>query len=183
MAEQGRRLPNVLSFRTTIMPTAVNTKKVKDRRRLRFEDFAAALQDADSLVDAERRGALRTTGNWTLGQALGHIAFWVRAPLDGYPPTPTPPFILRLIIPLMKSYFLNKGLPAGARLPGVAGGTVGIEPMDTDRALAELRTAYDRLSHETPAKLNPVLGKLSHDDWIKLNLRHAELHQSFFHPL
>jgi hypothetical protein len=32
-----------------------------------------------------------------------------------------------------------------------------------------------------PAGPNPVLGKLSHQDWIKLNLRHAELHQSFFH--
>jgi hypothetical protein len=160
----------------------IDTKKVKDRRRLRFENFDEAIHDAESLAGADRIGKLRATGNWTLGQALGHVAFWARAQFDGYPPTPRMPLPLRLLIPLMKNHFLNKGLPTGARIPGVPGGTFGIEPMETDRGLAELRTAFERMSRETPAKPNPVMGKLSHDEWIKLNLRHAELHQSFFHP-
>lgn len=160
----------------------IDTKKVKDRRRLRFESFDEALGDAQSLADADRRGTLRATGNWTLGQTLAHIAFWARAPFDGYPPTPRMPLPLRLLMPLAKNHFLNKGLPTGARIPGIPGGTFGIEPMETDRSLAELRTAFDRMSRDTPVNPNPMLGALSHNDWIKLNLRHAELHQSFFHP-
>jgi hypothetical protein len=160
----------------------INTKKVKDRRPLRFETFDEAIRDAEALAHGERIGKLRATGNWTLGQALGHVAYWARAPFDGYPPTPRMPLSLRLLMPLMKNRFLNKGLPTGARIPGVPGGTFGIEPMETDRGLAELRTAFDRMSRQTPAEPSPVLGTLSHDDWIKLNLRHAELHQSFFHP-
>jgi uncharacterized protein DUF1569 len=160
----------------------IDTKKVKDRRRLRFETFDEAIRDGQSLAEAERRGTLRATGNWTLGQSLGHVAFWARAPFDGYPPAPQPPLFVRVLIPLMKNRFLNKGLPVGVSLPGVPGGTFGIEPMGTDQGLADLRAAFDRLSRETPANPNPILDKLSHEDWIKLNLRHAELHQSFFHP-
>jgi hypothetical protein len=160
----------------------INTKKVKDRRQLRFESFDEAIRDAQSLADAEARGTLRSTGNWTLGQALGHVAFWARAPFDGYPPAPRMPLVLRLVIPLMKGRFLNKGLPTGARIPGIPGGTFGIDPMDTSRGLSEMRTAFDRLSQQAPAQPNPVLGPLTHADWLKLNLRHAELHQSFFHP-
>ncbi|HEY4234588.1 MAG TPA: DUF1569 domain-containing protein [Lacipirellulaceae bacterium] len=160
----------------------IDTKIVKDRRPLRFETFDEAVRDAESLAGADRNGKLRATGNWTLGQALGHVAFWARAPFDGYRPTPRMPLPFRLLIPLMKNRFLNKGLPTGARIPGIPGGTFGIEPQDTDGGLADLRAAFDRLIREMPGEPNPVLGTLSHDDWIKLNLRHAELHQSFFHP-
>ena len=160
----------------------IDTKKVKDRRQLRFESFDEAIRDAESLAGAERDSKLRTTGNWSLGQALGHVAFWASAPFDGYPPAPQPPLIVRVLIPLMKGRFLNKGLPVGVSLPGVPGGTFGIDPMATDQGLEKLRAAFARLSREMPAAPNPVLGKLSHQEWIKLNLRHAELHQSFFHP-
>jgi hypothetical protein len=160
----------------------IDTKKVKDRRQLRFDSVDKAIRDAQSLADAERRGAFRSTGNWTLGQALGHVAFWARAPFDGYPLAPRMPLVLRLIIPLMKGRFLNKGLPAGARIPGIPGGTFGIDPMESDRGLAEMRTAFERLAQQAPTIPNPVFGPLSHEDWVKLNLRHAELHHSFFHP-
>jgi Protein of unknown function (DUF1569) len=161
----------------------INTKKVKDRRHLRFENFAAALQDADALADAEHRGALRATGNWTLGQSLGHLGFWARAPFDGYPPMPRPPFFLRLLAPLIKNRILNQGMVPGIRIGRVEGGTFGTEVVPTQRALDELRKAYDRLTARDPGVANPFFGSLSHENWIKLNLRHAELHQSFFHPL
>lgn len=160
----------------------VNTKRVKDRRRLRFENFAAAISDAESLADAERRGTLRATGNWTLGQAIGHVATWARFALDGYPPMPRPPWFLRLIVPLLKGPFLNKGLPAGANIGNLPNGTLGTESMETDLAIRNLREAFGRLDRETPTHPNPFFGELSHEDWLKLNLRHAELHFSFFHP-
>ena len=161
---------------------SINTRKVKDRRQLRFENFGDALRDAEMLADAERRGALRATGNWELGQAIGHVAAWAKYPLDGYPPLPRMPWFLRVLIPLLKNSFLNSRLPAGANIRGVPNGTLATERMETDAALRELREAFGRLERQMPAKPNPVLGPLSHEDWIKLNLRHAELHFSFFHP-
>jgi len=159
----------------------IDTRKVRDRRRLRFETFDAAIGDAEGLADAEQRGTLRTTGNWQLGQAIGHLTYWARAPFDGYPAMPRPPWLLRLLIPLMKDRFLNRGFPVGVRIRGVPAGTFGLDLMPTDRALPELREAYGRIASQAPLVHNPVLGQLTHDDWIKLNLRHAELHLGFFH--
>src|SRR5205807_10200197 len=99
-----------------------------------------------------------------------------------YPPMPRPPWFIRLMVPFLKSPFVNKGLPAGANIGNLPNGTLGTEPMETDRAIRNLREAYGRLEREPPTEPNPFLGKLSHEDWIKLNLRHAELHFSFFHP-
>lgn len=160
----------------------INTRKVTDRRRIRFENFDEAIRDADALAAAERDGTLRQLGNWTLGQAIGHVAFFVNAPFDGYPKTPPLPWLLRVIAPLLKNYFLNKKLPAGGRIPGVPKGTFGVDVLPTDEALARLRQAFGRLAAQKPTHLNPVFGELTHEEWIKLNLRHAELHQSFFHP-
>jgi hypothetical protein len=87
-----------------------------------------------------------------------------------------------MVIPLFKNRFLNRGFPTGARIPGVPGGTFGVDPMESDHGLAEMRTAFERLAQQAPAVPNPIFGPLSHEDWVKLNLRHAELHHSFFHP-
>lgn len=160
----------------------INTRTVKDRRKVRFENVVDAVGNAEALAEAERRGALRAVGNWTLGQAIGHVAAWANYAFDGYPAMPRPPWFVRVLVPVFKNYFLNKGLPAGAKLGKVPGGTFGIEPMDTDRAIGELRAAFERLDRQAPPGSHPLLGAMTHDDWIKLNLRHAELHFSFFHP-
>ena len=160
----------------------VNTRKVRDRRRLRFENFGEAIRDAETLADAERCGTLRATGNWSLGQAIGHVATWARFPLDGYPLMPRPPWFIRMLIPFMAGTYLDKGLPAGVKIGNVPGGTFGTEPMEADCAIRDLREAFGRLARQAPTQPNPILGELSHEEWIKLNLRHAELHFSFLHP-
>jgi hypothetical protein len=161
---------------------SVNTKSVSDRRTLRFESLDAALRDVDALVAAERAGTLRHTGNWTLGQTLGHLAFWANAPFDGYPPMRRPPWPIRVLMPLFKGRFLRNGLPAGFRIPGAEGGTFGAEPLSTDEGHRRVRAAFDRLGRVAPTHANPAMGPLSHEEWIALNLRHAELHLSFQHP-
>jgi hypothetical protein len=162
-------------------PRMINTKRVRDRRKLRFENVAEALRDAESLADAERRGTLRATGNWTLGQTLGHLAFWASCSFDGYPNMPRPPWFVRALIPFMRNGLLNKGMPAGVFLGKVPGGTFGIDVMPTDEALIKMRSAFERLSQQAPTIPSLVLGPMTHEDSIKLNLRHAELHLSFFH--
>jgi hypothetical protein len=159
----------------------VNTKKVKDRRKLRFENCNEAVQEAALLAEAERRGALRATGNWTLGQSLGHLAFWASCAFDGYPDMPHPPWFVRALIPLMRNSLLNKGMPAGVFLGKVPGGTFGIDMIPTDEGLAKMRFAFERLSQQAPTVPSLVFGPMTHEDSIKLNLRHAELHLSFFH--
>jgi len=93
-----------------------------------------------------------------------------------------PPWFLRKLLPLFKNRFLNNRLPAGAQIPGVPTGTFGVEPLASDAALDELRTEFTRMTKQAPAVPNLIFGPMTHEEWIKLNLRHAELHLSFFHP-
>src|SRR3954466_16310279 len=129
---------------------AVNTRRVKDRRELRFETMSGAIRDAEMLAEAEGRGALRANGNWELGQAIGHVATWARFPLDGYPPMPRPPWFIRMMVPFVKGPFLNKGLAPGANIGNLPNGTFGTEPMETPVAIQRLREAFNRLEEQAP---------------------------------
>jgi hypothetical protein len=166
------------------LPGPVDTGRIKDRRTLRFGDSAAMWADIEQIVESERAGTLRRTGNWTVGQCLGHLAAWAAMPHDGYPPELKPPWWLKVIMRMLKGRVLGKkgSMPAGVRIPGVRGGTVATEPLETDAAVVRLQRAWARLEAAHPGIPNPVFGELTHEQWIRLNLGHAELHLSFFHP-
>ena len=46
--------------------------------------------------------------------------------------------------------------------------------------LERLRKSCARLKVEAPRNLNPIFGALTHEEWIKMNIGHANLHLSFF---
>ena len=146
------------------------------RRRLRFETIDEAIAEAERLVVAEREGRLDRAGNWTLGQALGHLATWANFALDGYPPEVRTPLAVRMILKVMRNRILTQGMMAGVKVGKVPGGTVGTEPLDPDEGLRRLRAALERLRATAPTIDNPAFGRLTHEQWIQLNLRHAELH-------
>lgn len=138
------------------------------------------LAEADRLAVAERAGTLRTLGNWTLGQALHHVAVWMNFAFEGFPPGARPPGIIRFLLRFMRKKLLNDALPAGVRIPKVEGGTYGTEPVPTDQALIELRAAVKRLRSEPAKHESPAFGPMTTEEREKLNLRHAELHLGFF---
>jgi hypothetical protein len=39
-----------------------------------------------------------------------------------------------------------------------------------------------RLRSDRMTKPSPLLGRLSHEQWVQLHCRHAEMHFSFMHP-
>jgi len=160
----------------------VNTKKAP-RRRLRLASLDAILTEAQALAKAESEGRLKATGNWTLGQAVGHLAVWISYNVDGLPPgAKAPPAPVRWMMNLVRGFVLNGRMPAGVNLPGVKGGTYATEVMVTERALALLRASIARLEASAPTNSNPLFGKLTHDEWKSLHMRHAELHLGFFDP-
>jgi hypothetical protein len=148
--------------------------------RLRFETLPAAIAYAEQLVAASERAPLASRGNWSLGQALGHLAYWANAPFDGYPALPKPPLPMRLLIKLLRNRILNVGMTTGVKLPGVPGGTYGTEDMPAREGLARLSSAFTRIDERDPAIPNPVFGPMTHKEWKKINLRHAELHLGMF---
>jgi hypothetical protein len=158
----------------------VDTAKVANRRVLRFDSIDQMLAEVDRLVASEKAGRLKQLGNWTLGQTLNHLATWIEYGYIGCPLKP--PFFIRWILKLQRNKFLRGPMPAGVRIPRVEGGTLAIDPMPLDEALPRFRRMAERLKTEPPTEPSPALGKLTHDEAIALNLRHAELHLGFLVP-
>ncbi|TVQ62987.1 MAG: DUF1569 domain-containing protein [Phycisphaerales bacterium] len=163
-----------------IPPRAIDSRRVKDRRALRFETFDDAIADARRCAEADRAGTLRRTGNWTTGQILGHLAWWIDGGFDGY--DFKTPWIVRVLTRAFKGVLLRRPIGPGMRMPGAPEGTYGVEKMSTEDGLARFVAAAQRLDRECPDRPNPALGPLTHAQWKHLHLRHAELHLSFLHP-
>ncbi|MBL8990632.1 MAG: DUF1569 domain-containing protein [Phycisphaerae bacterium] len=161
----------------------VNTKSVAGYRALRFGSIGDLLAEARRCAEAERRGSLRRLGNWSAGQIFAHLAAFMNYPYDGYPPTlGSPPWIIRVILKRFKNKYLYRSLPRGVRIPKVPGGTVGADDVSTDEGLARLEAAAARLQRQPPATPNLIFGPLTHDEWMNLHCRHAELHLGYLVP-
>jgi hypothetical protein len=165
----------------TQTPSApVDTGKVAERRILRFESLDQVLAEVERLAEAERAGRLRRLGNWTLGQTLGHLASWAEYSYTGAPLKV--PFFIKWFLRLRKRKFLYGPMRAGVRVPRVEGGTLATEPVPLEEGLERMRRAMGRLKSEAPTAPNVIFGPLTHDEWLALHCRHAELHLGFLVP-
>ncbi len=165
----------------TQAPSApVDTGKVVGRRELRFESLDEVLAEVERLAAAERAGRLRRLGNWTLGQTLGHLASWAEYSYTGAPLKA--PFFVKWFLRLRKRKFLYGPMRAGVKIPRVEGGTLATEAVPLDEGLERMRRVLGRLKSEAPTAPNVIFGPLSHDEWVALHCRHAELHLGFLVP-
>ena len=156
--------------------------KTADRRKLTYTSLDDVLADVEKIVAADKAGKLRCTGNWTAGQAMGHVAAWMNYPYDGFP-IGKPPFFIRWILKFLKGKYLREGMSAGVRIPKVDNGTFATDKLSTDEGAARLRKSLARMKGKEVAKFDsPAFGKMSDQERLALNLRHAELHLSFLHP-
>jgi Protein of unknown function (DUF1569) len=147
------------------------------RRDLHFQTLDQITADACQLAKSEKLGKLHQSGNWTLGQTCNHLATWIDYSYDGIPLKI--PWFLRLILRPMKNRMLNKPMRSGGKIPGVPNGTLATDSLSTDEGLAKLTQSCQRLTNNCPLDPHPIFGSMSHDQWKKITLRHAELHLSF----
>lgn len=163
------------------MTTTPADTKTAERRTLVFTSLDDVRRDLDVLERTHGEGALRVTGNWSPGQTLAHLAQVFQYSFDGFPFTA--PLALRLIGPLLKKRILRSPITPGLRLRG---GSSVLEPKQDvhfEDGMAALRAQLDRIdAGERMTQRSPLLGRMSHDDWLALHRRHAELHLGFLHP-
>jgi hypothetical protein len=158
---------------------AVDTKKVRGRRRLRFQSIDDVWAEAETLAAA---GQVACLGNWSVGQTLKHLGASMEGSING--PGFKMPLMLRIIGRLyVKRLLLNGPFPTGFQLPGAAAKRL-VPPDDTTPAegLAALRHGIHRLRSETARTSHPVAGPLSIAEWDRFHMRHAEMHLSFLVP-
>lgn len=156
----------------------VKTKEVKDRRALTFQSLEDTLADAEFLAAHQ---PIRTTGNWTPAQIIGHVAVFIEWSIDGFPFTV--PLPLRVLGRVIKGRAQRTTAPPGFKAP--PGIMKHVPPADysLDQAMRHLRGAVLRVQcGKRMEQPSPLFGRLTHEQWVRIHCRHAEMHFSFMHP-
>ncbi len=144
------------------------------RRQVHYDSFDEFLADAQRAV----RDKAGTTGNWSLGRILEHLAISNEKSIDGF--GFSAPLPVRMIAgTFLKKRFLKRGLKPGFQLSKKAAQVLVPDEVDAATALDHLRGSVQRLQSETKRSAHPFLGRMALDESNRLNLRHAELHMSF----
>ncbi|MGY8770882.1 MAG: DUF1569 domain-containing protein [Pirellulales bacterium] len=153
----------------------VNTKKVANRRKVRYESYDDLLADVDQLASND----LEVLGNWSLAQNLKHLAGAFNGSIDGL--DFKAPFFIGIMARLfMKGKFLNDAIPSGFSVPeNLRGDLTAEDSYSLEEGLAIFKAAVARVQTESIRTKHPVLGNISREEYDKFNLRHAEMHLSF----
>jgi hypothetical protein len=153
---------------------SVDTRSVQGRRILRFTSFDAMMADAEMLTASP---ATRMLGNWPLSQLLLHLATTINRAIDGT--FFEVPWYVKVVGSFIKGRVLQHGMRPGFRLPPEGEACLFPEVQSSEEALEALRTAVGRLKTERMTARHPVLGRLTHEEWTRFHLRHAEMHLGF----
>ena len=163
------------------MPT-IDTKTAP-RRDLHFATLEDALADARRLAAAP----VRTTGNRTAGDLVGHLAQSIDVAIDGLDPA-TLPLPVRLVGRLFGN-LIGKRIASSPMRPGFQTGPKAeaifypAEPGDLQTAVDQYEASITRLRACKALPRHPLFGALDHDRTEQIHCRHAELHLSFIHPI
>ncbi len=153
---------------------SVNVKSVVGRRILEFNSLDDVVGDVEGLVASDQT---RVLGNWPLSQLITHLAMTVECSMDGFP-TPAP-WIIRIIGPFLKKGMLSKKMSPGLKLPKNAEAVAFPDADSPHAALERLRAAVARSRSQPMIAPHPAFGKMNHNEWTQLHLRHSEMHLSF----
>jgi hypothetical protein len=165
---------------TTTTMTTINTKKAS-RRELSFHCTGCLKEELAKIEAAHRAGKLSHTGNWTAGENLDHVAINWEFSLNGFPPEAKMPFLIRLVARAMKGRMTSgKTLPSGFKIPKGGEYMLPRAGCSFEDGLARLRAVLDRLDRgEQMTVASPAFGPMTHDEWMRLQLAHAQLHLGF----
>ena len=150
-----------------------------ERRTLEFKSLDEAVADAERLASGETR----TTGNHSFAQILKHLAL-THDMATGKIVPPRPPFIMRMLMPVLKHLILRGPVKPGFKLPADAEAVFWPDgDIDVQEALQHLRESVENYKTQGPLAVHPVFGKLPRETNEHLNRSHCAMHLSFVHPV
>ncbi len=161
-------------------PSGIVETKTAPRRDLKFTCMNCLKAELDRMEAADAQGEIVTTGNWSAGQILSHCAIFFRCSFDGFPSRAPAPvrFIARLM--LKKKAISGEPMASGFQLPRQASFMLPQPDVSFEQGLSELREQIARLdAGERFTQPSPLLGPLTHEEWVKLHLAHCMMHLGF----
>ena len=160
----------------------VDTGRVANRRAVRLRSLDDLLAEAGRITAAAASGKVRPLGNWSPAQVLWHIAKLIELSFDGFSwrYRHGPVWITRLIRFLSWRWLIWLAFRPGFRNPPDAAVLEPDAAVTFDAAAAYLRAQIGRVGKgERMTQCASVEGAYSHEQWVYIHLRHAELHLSF----
>lgn len=158
-------------------------KPAARKRQLKFDCYDDMVSEACSLME----NGYASNGNWTLGQACGHLAEWMQYPLDGFP---RPPLPLRAIFwvmkhtiaPSMKRKILAEGFKGGS--PTVPDSVPKPDAITDQQGFEQLLACVERVTEFNGELLpSPLFGPMDKDLHTQVALLHAEHHLAYFETM
>src|SRR5262249_2934121 len=137
---------------------AVDTKRVKGRRTVRYSSYEELLDDVRALATSPTR----QLGNWSLGQICEHLSLAMASAIDG--PSFQPSWLVRRIGPFFKKRVLTRGMPPGFRLPKNATRLIPTNN-DASAGMCAMEKQIARLQQIAERKPHAVFGALSREEW------------------
>lgn len=149
-------------------------------REIRYQDLDEMMADVDNLLS----GGYDKHGNWTLGQATGHVADWARFPMDGFP---TPPAPLRLVFWTLRKLGIAEKMATKIKAEGFKPGmstapqTVPAQDAPDSEGVEKLRAVVAQLKqHSGPLHESPLFGEMDTQTHGQVTLLHAAHHFGYF---
>ena len=153
------------------------------RRELKFEQLGDVVADAESLQSS----GYTKVGKWDLTQVCGHLAEWMRFPVEGFP---RPGILMRPMMWAMRNTVggrtLRNIIDSGSMSAGIPTipRTVPEPGEDATEAIAKLREAVAQFeAHTGDVHPSPVFGKMDRGQAWQLQLVHCAHHLSFLIPV
>jgi len=150
-------------------------------RRIAFHSLKEVQRDAEQICSWPQPYQL---GNWTVGQALEHLAKSFQSSLvesKAILPRQT-----RLLARLGKPFFLRWGLPAGVQIEAhsktAAHEFLPGEHVTALEGLAQLTAVISSIATQEMRAKHNLFGRMTSKQWMLLHCRHAELHLRLFVP-
>jgi hypothetical protein len=144
-----------------------------------YKSVAELQADLDQIEAAHSAGTLKVTGEWSAGQNMEHCAKIMRYAFDGFE-AGVPWFIKLFGVLVFKPMLGRSHMKPGIKLPAKAASLMPRDEVPIEEGLSTIREQLRRIdAGEKMTHNSPVLGKMSHDQWVLLHLDHCRLHLGF----
>ena len=163
------------------MKRHINTRLVS-RRHVFLQTIDELACEVDRIVTAAAAGNVRPLGNWSPAQVLWHIGRLIELSLDGFPfrYRRAPAWIIRRLRLLAWRRLIALAFRPGFHNPPEA---VSLEPdpaISLVDAAAYFKSQLARIQNgEQMTQECSLDGPYTHEQWVYIHLRHAELHLGF----
>jgi len=156
--------------------------KAATPRDLTFASMAEVRQDVETL----RANGYAKAGNWNLAQVCKHLGQWISFPVTGYPKTgPVMTFIIVMLRNTLGKRSGREILRTGKFPSRWRTLKITLPPPDTDEAAAirELDLAIARWEQHAGEFIpSPLFGRLTREEWLRMQLIHCAHHLSHLVP-